>query len=154
MLYTQDTTLTISVMTSQLVLNMWLDWRLLNMLLFVKLQYLSNVSYHPLARRESRLERRVSRLERRVSRLERRESRLTRNETRLVTYIWQVLYITFNCIKQIQWITTVWVSIVRGLSEGLYMGSYYLQGVGAIHCGWNIVSCSKWTVVAWKILTA
>ena len=43
-----------------------------------KLQYRSKVSYHPLVRRELRLERRDSRLERRDFRLERRESRLAR----------------------------------------------------------------------------
>ena len=50
---------------------------------FLHVQYRSKVSYHPLARRESRLERRDSRLSIRDSRLERRDSRLSRRESRL-----------------------------------------------------------------------
>ena len=43
-----------------------------------KVQYRSKVSYHPLARRDSRLAIRDSRLAIRDSRLERRETRLAR----------------------------------------------------------------------------
>ena len=51
--------------------------------IYSKLQYRSKVSYHPLARRDSRLAIRDSRLAIRDSRLAIRDSRLERRETRL-----------------------------------------------------------------------
>ena len=50
----------------------------LKKVLLLYIQYRSKVSYHSLARRESRLARRDSRLSRRDSRLSRQDSRLSR----------------------------------------------------------------------------
>ena len=54
-----------------------------NLALCRELQYRSKVSYHPLARRDSRLAIRDSRLAIRESRLAIRDSRLERRDTRL-----------------------------------------------------------------------